>query len=211
MILSQNLLHINMIFIHIMKLCDSNLSRVDMTGRHIGSSLLCFIVIVVWSVIPQHCGEFDRSSVCTWDIQPGLFRWTNGNEWIYEAMWFWYHYCITPPDQIPSFMFSSYFAGQGVGSLPAAYTEWSKSHTTHKSVTRENFTIMLVVSLILYVGKTDFLPRATGAGATLTPSCTPSVEWERYLWQDGFFARSMCFYSWALLFHSVICRMSECV
>jgi hypothetical protein len=29
-------------------------------------------------------------------------------------------------------------------------------------------------------------PRATGAGATLTPSCTPSAEWERYLWQVGF-------------------------
>jgi transposase len=29
-------------------------------------------------------------------------------------------------------------------------------------------------------------PRATGAGATLTASCTPSVEWESYLWQDVF-------------------------
>jgi hypothetical protein len=28
-------------------------------------------------------------------------------------------------------------------------TEWSKSHATHKSVTRENFTIMLAVILIL--------------------------------------------------------------
>jgi hypothetical protein len=90
-------------------------------------------------------------------------------------------------------------------------TEWSKSHATHKSVTRENFTIMLVVIFILYVGTTVFPPCATGAGVTLTPSSTPSVEWERYLWQDGFFARSTCFYSWTLLFHSVICRMSECV
>jgi hypothetical protein len=46
---------------------------------------------------------------------------------------------------------------------------------------------MLVVILILYIGTTVFPPRATGAGATLTPSCTPSVEWERYLWQDVFF------------------------
>jgi hypothetical protein len=48
---------------------------------------------------------------------------------------------------------------------------------------------MLVVTLILYVGTTVFPPRATGAGATLAPSSTPSVEWERYLWQDGFFSQ----------------------
>jgi hypothetical protein len=65
---------------------------------------------------------------------------------------------------------------------PRLSTESSKSHATHKSVTRENFIIMLVVILILYVGTTVFTPRATGAGATLTPSCTPSVEWERYFW-----------------------------
>jgi hypothetical protein len=35
---------------------------------------------------------------------------------------------------------------------------WSKSHATHKSVTRENFTIMLVVILILYIGTTVFSP-----------------------------------------------------
>jgi hypothetical protein len=56
------------------------------------------------------------------------------------------------------------------------YTESSKRHATHKSVIRENFTIMLVVILIQYVGTTVLPPRATGAGATLTPSCTPSVE-----------------------------------
>jgi hypothetical protein len=33
---------------------------------------------------------------------------------------------------------------------------------------------MLVVILMMYVGTTVFPPRATGAGATLTPSCTPS-------------------------------------
>jgi transposase len=48
---------------------------------------------------------------------------------------------------------------------------------------------MLAVILILYVGTTVFAPRATGAGATLTPSCTLSVEWERYLWQDAFFSQ----------------------
>jgi hypothetical protein len=48
---------------------------------------------------------------------------------------------------------------------------------------------MLVVILILYVGTTVFAPRATGAGATLTPSCTLSVEWERYLWQYFFFSQ----------------------
>jgi hypothetical protein len=37
-------------------------------------------------------------------------------------------------------------------------TEWSKSHATHKSVTRENFTIMIMVILILYVGTTVFPP-----------------------------------------------------
>jgi hypothetical protein len=50
---------------------------------------------------------------------------------------------------------------------------------------------MLVVILILYVGTAVFPPRATGAGLTLAPSCTPSVEWERYLWQDGFFFRKI--------------------
>jgi hypothetical protein len=40
------------------------------------------------------------------------------------------------------------------------YTEWSKSHATHKSVTRENFTIMLVVILILYVGTTVSPPHS---------------------------------------------------
>jgi hypothetical protein len=48
---------------------------------------------------------------------------------------------------------------------------------------------MLVVILMLYVGTTVFPPRATGAGATLTTSCTPSVTWERYLWQDDFFRK----------------------
>jgi hypothetical protein len=47
---------------------------------------------------------------------------------------------------------------------------------------------MLVVIFILYVGTTVFPPCTTGDGATLTPSCTPSVEWERYLWQDGGFS-----------------------
>jgi hypothetical protein len=69
------------------------------------------------------------------------------------------------------------------------YTEWSKSHATHKSDTRENVTIVLVVIFILYVGTTVSSPHATGAGATLTPSSTPSVEWERYLWQDFFFRK----------------------
>jgi hypothetical protein len=46
---------------------------------------------------------------------------------------------------------------------------------------------MLVVILILYVSAAAFPPRARGAGSTLTASCTPSVEWERYLWQYFFF------------------------
>jgi hypothetical protein len=50
------------------------------------------------------------------------------------------------------------------------------SHATHKSIARENFTIMLVVILILYVGTTVFPQGATGTDVTLTPSCTPSVE-----------------------------------
>jgi hypothetical protein len=81
-------------------------------------------------------------------------------------------------------------------------TVWSKSHATHKSVIRESFTIMLVVILILYVGATVFPPCTTGAG-------THSVEWMLFVTMV-FFARS-CFYSWTLLFHSDICRMSECI
>jgi hypothetical protein len=70
----------------------------------------------------------------------------------------------------------------GIVSKSVKNTEWSKRHATHKYVTRENFTIMLVVILILYIGTIVFASRATGAGATLTASCRPSVEWERYLW-----------------------------
>jgi hypothetical protein len=63
-----------------------------------------------------------------------------------------------------------------IGKQQMAIHILSKSHASHKSVTRENFTIMLVLISILYVGATVFPPRATGAGTTLTPSCTFSVE-----------------------------------
>jgi hypothetical protein len=79
------------------------------------------------------------------------------------------HYLYLVPSAPSAFMACS-------GTALAFYTEWSKSHETHKSVTREKFTIMLVVILILYVGTTAFSPRATGAGATLTAFCTPLVE-----------------------------------
>jgi hypothetical protein len=45
-------------------------------------------------------------------------------------------------------------AGRQDKWIESCYTEWSKSHATHKSVPRKNFTIMIVVILMLYVGTT---------------------------------------------------------
>jgi hypothetical protein len=74
------------------------------------------------------------------------------------------------------------------------YTEWSKSHATHKSVTRENFTIMLMVILILYVGTTvsPHSPQVL-ARPWLHPVHSQSSENVIFDKMFFFFARSTCF------------------